>query len=608
MPLIFIKLLFLITFSLFLAACNDAQETRKAEQTTTANSASEIDVSAEFAQLLDTYYEDTLKLFPVQATYEGDKRYNDRYPNYLDDAVKQKVIGHFKRYQQKAAAIDTSALSSTEQMTKSVFDWEMEMNIAGWEAPSDQTPLDQMWTDHLTMGQFASGKSAQPFNTVTDYEAWLKRAEEYLNWFRSTEVKMREGMQSGWVLPKSLIKKVTPQLAAMMEPDLDKHLFFQPVKNFPDAISGADQERLTELYRALVLEQVIPAYSKIHEFMTGEYMTAGRDTSGIDAVPGGAEFYQHQIKLYTTTDMSAEEIHALGLSEVARIRGEMEKVKAEVGYAGDLRSFFDFVRNNKDLMPYKEPQQIIDFYNEIHARMKPSVDKLFNTQPTTAFEVRRVEPFREKSAAAHYNPGSLDGTRPGIFYTPIPDASRYNIYDAESLFLHEAIPGHHFQISLTQESETLPKFRKTLWYSGYGEGWALYTESLGRELGLYTDPYQYFGMLSAEMHRAIRLVVDTGLHAKGWTREQAIQYSLENEAEAADSIEREIERYMANPGQALAYKIGQLKIQELRDHAAQSLGDKFDIAEFHKQVLETGCVPLALLEQKIRNWVTKQAA
>jgi uncharacterized protein (DUF885 family) len=236
------------------------------------------------------------------------------------------------------------------------------------------------------------------------------------------------------------------------------------------------------------------------------------------------------------------------------------------------------------------------------------VDKLFSTQPKTPFEVRRVEPFREKSSAAHYNPGSLDGTRPGIFYTPIPDATRYNTYDSESLFLHEAIPGHHFQISLTQESEDLPKFRKTLWYSGYGEGWALYTESLGKELGLFTDPYQYFGMLSAEMHRAIRLVVDTGLHSKGWTREEAIEYSLENEAESEESIEREIERYMANPGQALAYKIGQLKIQELRAHAEATLGENFDIAEFHARVLETGCIPLALLEDKINNWVEEQTS
>ena len=235
--------------------------------------------------------------------------------------------------------------------------------------------------------------------------------------------------------------------------------------------------------------------------------------------------------------------------------------------------------------------------------MQPQLDKMFEKQPKTPFEVRRTEPFREKSAAANYSQGSLDGTRPGIFYTPIPNVEEYNVFDKEDLFLHEAIPGHHFQISLQQENDELPMFRKTLWYSAFGEGWALYSESLGKDLGLYKDPYQYFGMLSNEIHRAIRLVVDTGIHSKGWTREQAIQYSLENEAVDAASVESEIERYMANPGQALSYKIGQLKIIELRNRAQQVLGNDFDIRDFHDQVLETGCVPLQLLEQKIDRWI-----
>ena len=284
----------------------------------------------------------------------------------------------------------------------------------------------------------------------------------------------------------------------------------------------------------------------------------------------------------------------------------MEKVKTQVGYKGDLKSFFDYVRNNKDLMPFSTPEEVIANFNAIHERMKPQLERLFDLKPKTPFEVRRTEAFREKSASAEYNSGSLDGTRPGIFYTPIPDAKTYNVYSDESLFLHEAIPGHHYQISLTQESTELPDFRKTLWYSGYGEGWALYCESLGKELGLYTDPYQYFGMLGAEMHRAIRLVVDTGIHSKGWTREQAIQYSLDHEAESEEGIISEIERYMANSGQALSYKIGQLKIQELRAKAEQALGDKFDIRQFHNQVLETGCVPLAILEDKIDGWIASK--
>jgi uncharacterized protein (DUF885 family) len=290
------------------------------------------------------------------------------------------------------------------------------------------------------------------------------------------------------------------------------------------------------------------------------------------------------------------------LDEVARISSEMEKVKEQIGFKGDLKSFFNYVRENKELMPYKTPEEIIANFNAIHEKMKPQLEKLFDMTPKTQFEVRRTEAFRENSASAEYNQGSLDGTRPGIFYVPIPDAPTYNIYSDESLFLHEAIPGHHYQISLTQESTVLPDFRKTLWYSGYGEGWALYSESLGKELGLYTDPYQYFGMLGAEMHRAVRLVVDTGLHSKGWTREQAIQYSMENEAESEAGITSEIERYMANPGQALSYKIGQLKIIELRERAKKELGDEFDIRQYHNQVQETGCVPLELLENKIDSW------
>jgi len=324
---------------------------------------------------------------------------------------------------------------------------------------------------------------------------------------------------------------------------------------------------------------------------------------GNGAIPNGKEYYKFQIKANTTTNMTADEIYKIGLDEVARISAEMEKVKEEVGYKGDLKSFFDYVRNKKELMPFTEPEQVLDNFNAIRERMISHLEILFDRKPKARFEVRRTEAFREKSASAQYNAGSLDGARPGIFYVPIPDVEKYNTYSDETLFLHEAIPGHHYQISLTQENEELPKFRKTLWYSGYGEGWALYAESLGKELGLFVDPYQYFGMLGAEMHRAIRLVVDVGLHSKGWTREQAIQYSLDNEAESKESIVSEIERYMAFPGQALSYKIGQLKIKEFRKKAEEELGDKFEIREFHNQVLETGCLPLAIMAEKIDSWI-----
>ncbi len=577
----------------------------KKEAKTEGLSNEEVDISAKFNEMLDSYYEEGLQLNPVQATFTGDNRFNDQFPNPLAEETVNKLKGYYTKYKEELSQFDDTSLSGSEKMTKAILKWECDMNLAAFNFKSDYFPIDQMWSINLVMGQLASGASAQPFKTVEDYDNWLKRLEGYLGWMASAKAKMQEGMKEGYVLPKSLIVKVLPQLEALTVTNLDEHLFYTPVKNFPENFSEEDKKRLTEVYTNMVLEKIVPAYASLYEFMNSEYLAAGRESSGIADIPNGENYYNHQIKLYTTTDMTADEIHKLGLSEVARISSEMEKVKEQVGFKGDLKSFFDHVRNKKELMPFTEPQQVIDNFNAIHDLMKPQIEKLFDLKPKTPFEVRRTEAFREKSASAEYNPGSLDGTRPGVFYTPIPEVKKYNTYSDESLFLHEAIPGHHYQISLTQESEELPKFRKTLWYSGYGEGWALYSESLGKELGLYTDPYQYFGMLGAEMHRAIRLVVDTGLHSKGWTREQAIQYSLDNEAESEAGITSEIERYMANPGQALSYKIGQLKIRELRSKAERELGDTFDIRQFHNQVLETGCVPLALLENKINDWIAK---
>ncbi|WP_282165906.1 DUF885 domain-containing protein [Cellulophaga baltica] len=559
--------------------------------------------NTEFDSLLENYFEESLKLYPLNATSQGDVRYNDILPNFLSDEFIASENKFYSDYKQKLAEVNEESLTSSQQMSKDILLWECDRNLERLGFREELLPINQMWTMQLMMGQLASGASSQPFKTVADYDNWLKRLDAYTTWLASAKVRMEEGIKTGHVLPKSLVLKVTPQLKDMTERDLDKHLFFSPIKNIPESFSDVDTDRLTEAYSAMISEKIIPAYQNLYDFMNTEYMAAARTTSGIEGIPNGKEYYDYSIKLYTTTDMTADEIHQLGLSEVARISSEMEKIKKEVGFEGDLKAFFDFVRSKKELMPFTSPEQVIENFKVIHEKMKPQVDKLFGKQPKTPFEVRRTEAFREASASAEYNPGSIDGTRPGIFYTPIPDVTKYNMYSDEDLFLHEAIPGHHFQISLTQENKELPKFRKTLWYSAYGEGWALYTESLGKELGLYTDPYQYFGMLGAEMHRAIRLVVDTGLHSKGWTREEAIEYSLANESESEAGITSEIERYMANPGQALSYKIGQLKIIELRAKAEKELGDKFDIKEFHNQVLETGCVPLALLENKINSWI-----
>ncbi len=560
--------------------------------------------SLEIAQVFENYYQESLKLYPLQATSQGDLRYNDFLPNDLSDEFRKKEKEFYTFYKSQLNNFPDHTLNENDLLSKKVLLWECDLSLKRLTFNEQYTPINQMWTLQLTIGQYAAGLSAQPFKTVKDYNNWLKRIDDYLIWLETAEERMRQGIKNEIVLPKSLIKKVIPQLKTILNPDLNQNLFFSPARQFPESFSDKDKSILTEKYTEMVLNKIIPAYKKLSDFMSDQYLDAGRSSSGISAFEDGSDYYNYSIKLYTTTELTADEIHNIGLKEVAKISSEMEKIKTKVGFNGDLKSFFNHVRELDELIPFNEPQEVIDNFNKIHKKMTPQINKLFGLQPKTPFEVRRTESFREASASAEYNPGSLDGTRPGIFYVPIPNIKEYNYFSDEDLFLHEAIPGHHYQISLQQENTSLPSFRKSLWYSSYGEGWALYSESLGEELGLYDDPYQYFGMLSAEMHRAIRLVVDTGLHTKGWSREKAIQYSLDNEAESEAGITSEIERYMANPGQALSYKIGQLKIRELRSNAEQKLGDKFDIKMFHEKVLESGCIPLQLLEEKINKWVS----
>ncbi len=560
--------------------------------------------SLEIAQVFENYYQESLKLYPLQATSQGDLRYNDFLPNDLSDEFRKKEKEFYTFYKSQLNNFPDQTLNENDLLSKKVLLWECDLSLKRLTFNEQYTPINQMWTLQLTIGQYAAGLSAQPFKTVKDYNNWLKRIDDYLIWLETAEERMRQGIKNEIVLPKSLIKKVIPQLKTILNPDLNQNLFFSPARQFPKEFSEKDKSVLTEKYTEMVLNKIIPAYKKLSDFMSDQYLDAGRSSSGISAFEDGSDYYNYSIKLYTTTELTADEIHNIGLKEVAKISSEMEKIKTKVGFNGDLKSFFNHVRELDELIPFNEPQEVIDNFNKIHEKMTPQVNNLFGLQPKTPFEVRRTESFREASASAEYNPGSLDGTRPGIFYVPIPNIKEYNYFSDEDLFLHEAIPGHHYQISLQQENTSLPSFRKSLWYSSYGEGWALYSESLGEELGLYDDPYQYFGMLSAEMHRAIRLVVDTGLHTKGWSREKAIQYSLDNEAESEAGITSEIERYMANPGQALSYKIGQLKIRELRSNAEQKLGDKFDIKMFHEKVLESGCIPLQLLEEKINKWVS----
>ena len=585
----------LLTAILLLTACGETSTSQNPTQPATP-----------FPDFLEAYNETRLEFDPLEATRGGDNRFNDQLPNNITPEYLSSLQEFYQTTLNDLKTYDRKTLNQEEQMSYDILEWECNIHIEGLQFHKHLFPIDQFNGLHLTIGQYAGGTSAQPFETVTDYENWLNRLDGFLTFLSTAKDNMRTGMAQGYTLPRPLTKKMIPQFADLAEGPVEDHLYYGPIKNLPESFAEEDRERLTLLYSATIEEKLQPAFNSMADFLSDEYLPACRTSTGISGIPDGEAYYKNRIKYYTTTEMTADEIFELGKSEVDRISQEMEKVKNEVGFTGDLRAFFDHVRSHPDLMPYTEAQEAVDHFNQIHEKMKPNLAQLFDLTPKTEFEVRRTEAFREASSSAEYNPGSLDGTRPGIFYVPVPDAKAYNIYGDEDLFLHEAIPGHHYQISLQQENEALPAFRRQLWYSSYGEGWALYSESLGKELGLYEDPYQYFGMLSAEMHRAIRLVVDVGMHAKGWTREEAIQYSLDHEAESEASIIAEIERYMAFPGQALSYKVGQLKIRELRAKAETELGDRFDLREFHNIMLESGCVPLKILEEKTDRWIAEK--
>jgi uncharacterized protein (DUF885 family) len=456
------------------------------------------------------------------------------------------------------------------------------------------------------MGQLSSGHGNQPFKTVKDYDDWISRASKFSVWVDSSIVYFKKGIASNYVLPKALVEKMIPEMEAMQVKEDTASLFYSPVKSFPVDFSGADKSRLTTAFITLIHQQIIPSYKKLAGFLKHEYLSKARTTSGINALPNGKNYYQYLIRSQTTTNKMPEEIYQTGLSEVARIGKLQDSVKNSVVFKGDMQAFFEFMKTGKQLMPYKAPQDVLRAFESIHKKIEPNLKKMFNHIPKTPFEIRQTEAFRAASASAEYNQGSPDGTRPGIFYVPILDAAKFNTTSGmESLFLHEAIPGHHYQISLQQEDTTLPKFRRFGGNNAYVEGWALYCESLGKELGLYTDPYQYMAALGDEIHRAIRLVVDVALHTKSMKREEAIKYMMANEAISEQGATAEIERYMAIPGQALGYKIGALKIAELRDKYQKELGSNFKLADFHDNILKDGALPLNVLERKMDDWAKR---
>ena len=561
------------------------------------------DAGAELNALFERHFEEVLALNPVYSTFLGERRYNHLFANSIGPEHRAKSLDLTRRYLAEIRAIDPATLGEQDRLSYEMFVSDLEREIESERFPGHLMPLNQFYSTPNFFVQLGSGTGAQPFETVEDYDAFLQRIDGFLEWMAQAEVNFKEGIEQGVVLPRILVEKTLPQLAAHVVEDPEQSLFWKPIANMPEAITRDDRERLTAAYREAITGKLVPAYARLHDFLRDEYLPHARDTVGMNALPDGEAWYAFNVANITTTDLTPAAIHEIGLAEVARIQGEMQAVMDEVGFDGTLREFFVFTESDPQFF-YETGEQLIQGYRDLQAVVDPLLPKLFDLMPEANYEVRAVEPFREKSAAGgSYMRPAPDGSRPGIFYANTYDINARPKWAMESLSLHEASPGHHFQLSIQQELEGLPRFRRFGGYTAYTEGWGLYAETLGKELGVYTDPYQYYGALSAELWRAIRLVVDTGLHHHGWTREQVLAYMDENSATASARAVAEAERYIAIPGQALAYKIGQLKITELRERAEAALGDRFDVRAFHTEVLEGGALPLDVLETKIDRWI-----
>jgi uncharacterized protein (DUF885 family) len=557
-------------------------------------------------QLFDAYFEEWLQLNPLLATSIGDPRYNDRFEVMISPEWRARFERLERGYLERVKGIDREKLGPQERLSYDVFKSAREIEIEGLRFPGYLMPLNQFYSVPNTFVQLGSGSGLQPFKTVKDYDDFLKRVDGLVAWTDQAIANMREGMAKGYTVPRVLAERTLPQLQSQVVAKPEDSSFWGPIRNMPADFSAADRERLTAAYRAMIETKVFPTYRRLHDFMRDEYLPKTRETVGLGALPDGKAWYDYNIRDITTTNYSAERIHEMGLLEVARIHGEMRKVMERVGFKGDLDAFFDYMKTDPKFV-YPNAQELIQGYVEIKKRVDPNLPKLFEVLPKADYEVRAVEPFREKSAAGgSYQAASEDGSRPGIFYANTYDLKSRPKWAMEALSLHEGNPGHHFQISIQREQAGLPKFRRFGGYTAYSEGWGLYAESLGKPLGMYEDPYQYFGKLEGELWRAIRLVVDTGLHAKGWTRQQVLDYMDANSAAGEARRVSEAERYMAIPGQALAYKIGELKLQELRDRAEKELGPKFDLRKFHTVVLVNGALPLHVVEAEVDRWIAGQ--
>ena len=551
-----------------------------------------------------------LELNPLGRLFRGDDTDADRLGDYLTDASYYADLRDTQLNAALLQQIDRAKLSPTDQLAYDVFKYNIEQSLKGStpeiRALTEVRPVNHFSGFHTFYPDFASGSGAAPFKTMANYEDNLSRHDDYIAITDRSIAKFREGMESGVVETKLTIGNVISQLDTQLAIPIEQSQFMGPTTMFPEDFSDADKARLTAAYEAKTRE-IYAAHERLRDFLRDEYLPVAREQVGLSAMKGGDKLYEQLIESTTTLPLKADEIHKLGLSEVDRIKGELEKLKEEVGFDGTLTEFFDYVRTDPKFKP-KSREALTQSYYDIGKRVDEKIGDYFSLTPKADLVIKPYDPSIEQfQAGGSYQSGTPDGSRPGTF--------NFNAYDLPSrlttgnvtLYLHEGEPGHHFQISLAQENEDLPAFMRFGGTTSFVEGWALYSETLGYDMGFYDDPWARYGTLQDEQLRAMRLVVDTGLHSKGWTRDQAIEYMLANSGMGRTDATAEVERYIAIPSQALAYKVGALKIQELRAKAEAALGDRFDIKAFHEQVLGTGALPLPVLEAKIDRWIADEA-
>lgn len=564
--------------------------------------------AAALAALADRYQTGMARRDPVYAgTLVGDNRFDDRLVITIAPAVRRERYDFIRRTQRALAAIDRKALAGSDAITYDVLAYELRGRLALEPFPDHLLPLHQLDALPLLLANFGSGQAEQPLASARDHEAYLARLARLPAWTDQALANLREGMRRGVVAPRAVVEATLKPLKALGDPALERNPFYAPMRQAAGGLSGAERARLERTYAAAVAQRVAPAMRRLAEFVERSYLPAARAGDGWGALPDGAAWYRQLVRDQTTTELTPEAIHALGLQEVARLHGELARVAPRLGYEGDPRGLLAWVRTNERFRPFRSEAEILDAYRALDTRVKARLPALFQRAPKAALDIRPEPELTRASASDHYALPAADGSRPGVFWAVINDPKDYDASTMAALFLHEGQPGHHFQMALQQEM-ALPRLRRHLWINAFGEGWALYAETLGEEMGLYDDPVARVGALRLEMLRAARLVVDTGLHAKGWTRDQAMAYWLENVGSSEAQAANQIRRYMAMPAQALGYKVGSLQIQSLRKRAETALGGRFDLRAFHDVVLGAGALPLSLLDSRIDQWLVSQQA